>query len=69
MKTIYTLLFFLIIVACKKEQPSEASTEEVKSPTLEQEKKAKNAPINSKPVAECRRDYEGWQNKWMLEPF
>ncbi|MEO1484683.1 MAG: nuclear transport factor 2 family protein [Bacteroidota bacterium] len=69
MKTIYSLLFFLIIVACKKEQPSEVSTEELKSPTLEQEKTAILATINSETVAAFSRDYDGWQNKWIQEPF
>ncbi|MEM6893018.1 MAG: hypothetical protein AAF554_04955 [Bacteroidota bacterium] len=69
MKTIYTLLFLLIIVACKKEQPSEVSMDEVKSPTLEQEKTAILATINSETVAAFSRDYDGWQNKWIHEPF
>jgi len=69
LKTIYTLVLLLAIVGCKKEQPSEASTEEVKSPTLEQEKTAILATINSETVAAFSRDYESWQNKWIQEPF
>lgn len=56
-------------MACKKEQPSEVSMDEVKSPTLEQEKTAILATINSETVAAFSRDYDGWQNKWIHEPF
>ena len=56
-------------MAFKKEQPSEVSTQEVQKQTLEEEKTAILATINSETVAAFSRDYEGWQNNWIQEPF
>lgn len=56
-------------MGCKKEPSSEVSTEETKGATLEQEKTAILATINSETVAAFSRDYDGWQNKWIHGPF
>ncbi|MEQ9300093.1 MAG: hypothetical protein RIF33_16085 [Cyclobacteriaceae bacterium] len=70
-KALHILLLAILscTIGCKEvgsEKVKEASTP---TPTFEQEKTAILATINNETKAAFSRDYEGWKDKWVHEPF
>lgn len=68
------LLIFLLIglscvIGCKEAGDEKAKATVTPTITFEQEKAAILATINNETKAAFSRDYEGWKDKWVHEPF